>query len=79
MLVLNNRVIICWGYCGDTLYSNKIIMLPITYNVIYSALCSTKNTSNSVCNRVKIVNTGSLNFSRSGGTDVSGWYACIGI
>lgn len=79
MLVLNNRVIICWGCCGHTVYDGRIIKLPITYNVIYSVLTSTKNISNSICNRVEIVNNSTLSFSRSGGYNVTGWYACIGI
>lgn len=71
-------VLMCWGYCGDTTYISKDITLPITFNQIFSALSSTKDTSDAINNRIKIKNLSTLNFSRSGEYNVTGWFLIIG-
>ena len=69
----------CWGYCGDTIYTSKEITLPIVFNQIFSAISSTKNTKDAINNRIAIKNLSTLIFARSGGYDVTGWFLIIGI
>lgn len=76
--MVNNGIIYSFGYCGDKLYAQKSITLPISYNNLKVVLASTKNTSNAVCNRVSIKDNSTLSFNRSGDTNVTGWYLCIG-
>ena len=79
VLDINNGLVLCYGYCGDSTYANKTITLPIVYNQIFSAISSTKNTTNALCNRIEIKNLSTLYFSRADVYNVTGWYFIIGI
>lgn len=68
-----------FGCCSNTVYDAKIITLPLSYsNMNYTAISSTRNTSDAVCNRIEIKSTNSINLNRSGSTNVTGWYLTIG-
>lgn len=69
----------CWGYCGDKTYTDKEITLPITFNQIFSAISSTKNTPDAVNNRIAIKDLSTLKFARSDIYNVTGWFLIIGI
>lgn len=77
-LDINNGLMHCWGFAGNSVFNGKTITIPITFHNNYIITIGTLNSSNSVNMRVDKVNNSQIFLSRSGSYNVSGWYLCVG-